>query len=544
MTVAAISLVVYLFGLGWTPLANPDEARYAEIAREMLASGDFVTPRLDDVVYFEKPPLTCWTVAASIALFGPGELAARLPSALFGVLGVSCTYVLGRSIGGPAAGRWSALILGSSLLYFALARVLLTDMAVASLITATLACFLLGVRAPPGRRRRLLFYGLYCSAAGATLAKGLIGFLLPGAIMFLWLAIYRQWRRLRPIYLPSGLLLFLVIAAPWHILVALRNPQWANFYFIHEHFARFVTAVHDRAEPWWFFLPVMLVGLFPWTGLLWPALRGALRNPDRARDERADLGLLVVWGGFILLFFSLSHSKLVPYILPALPPFAVLGGVALTGGRAVAVRGFTVRAFSLAAGLLGAALLVGTTQPRLVARLEHGSAVRQFAILAGMILVAGSAAAWLMLRNGRGAEALRIMLLTSAGFFATLVLVSPGIARSSTRDLARVFLQEAGPKARVLHYKEFFHDFTYYAGRPVDVVDGIGELEVRLDPVAARSGRFIDDGEFARLWRSPGKLYVVARADAASAWLDQAGAGGRVLARSYNHVLFTNRATP
>ena len=171
-----IILCLALFGIGlnFPPLANPDEARYAEIPREMLATNDFVTPRLDGIKYFEKPPLTYWLVAGSIKIFGPGEGAARATPAILAALGVLLTYGAGRSLAGRDAGWWAAVVQATALLYFAHARILLTDMVVSVLICATLYCFLLAVREPPGRKRRLLFYGLYASAALATLAKGLI----------------------------------------------------------------------------------------------------------------------------------------------------------------------------------------------------------------------------------------------------------------------------------------------------------------------------------------------------------------------------------
>lgn len=544
LLLGTLCALLFMFGLGSTPLANPDESRYAEIPREMLQHSDYVTPRLNEVVYFEKPPLTYWCVAGSMAVFGQNEFAARLPVALFGTLGVLSAFVLGWRLGGARAGWFSGLILATSLLYFALSRVLLTDMIVAALITTTLTCFLLGVREAPGRKRRLLFYGLYASAAGATLAKGLIGVLLPGAVMFLWLLVYNQWRRLRPFYLPTGALLFLAIAAPWHLLVAQRNPQWAQFYFVHEHFERFTTTTHRRGAPWWFFLPIVPAAMFPWSGILWPALRQAWPASWRLRGERADAGFLIVWAGFILFFFSLSQSKLVPYILPVLPPLAVLGGLALSSEIGQAAAKFTVRIFMVLASLLGLALLTVAAKPQFLAKLEHGEPLRHFALVMGIIMLIGAVGCFLFLRRNLLQTARWLMVFSSCAFFAALVLASPALARSSTRDLARVFLQEAQPSDRVFHYREYFHDFTFYAKRPVDVVNGIGELEVDLDPVAPHSGRFLSEEEFARIWRASEQIYVVARADAASEWLSAPGHRGYVLARSHGHVLFTNRTAP
>ena len=202
-----------LFGaqLGRAPLANPDEGRYAEIPREMLASSDWVTPTLNGVPYFEKPPLMYWAVAGSMRAFGSHELALRIVPAAFALAGVLLTYLAGRQLYGGTVGLAAAIVLGTSLLYFALSQLLLLDMAVAVLMSATLFCFMLGVREPAGRSRRLWFYGLYVAAALATLTKGLIGFMLPGAVMFSWLLVFNQWHRLRPFYQPSGLALFAAV---------------------------------------------------------------------------------------------------------------------------------------------------------------------------------------------------------------------------------------------------------------------------------------------------------------------------------------------
>jgi 4-amino-4-deoxy-L-arabinose transferase-like glycosyltransferase len=279
---------LYFALLGGNALSNPDESRYSEIPREMLATGDFVTPKLNGVNYFEKPPLLYWAVAACFAVFGQNEWAARIMPALSGLFGVLLTYAAARRLHGRAAGVASAIVLGSSLLFFALSRLLILDMAVSMLMCATLFCFILGVREAPGARRRWLFYGLYASAALATLTKGLIGFLVTGAVMFLWLLVFNQWKRLRPLHLPSGIALFLAIALPWHLLAAQRNPTWAEFYLIHEHFTRFTTTVHGRYEPWWYFIPIVALGIFPWTGFFWNATREALADAVEDADAYAE----------------------------------------------------------------------------------------------------------------------------------------------------------------------------------------------------------------------------------------------------------------
>jgi len=542
---AAIFALLFGLRLGSPPLANPDEGRYAEVPREMVASGDWVTPRLDGVVYFEKPPLMYWAVAVCLEAFGPSEWSMRLAPALFALGGVLLTYAAGRRLLGRDGGLAAAIVLGSSLLYFALGRILILDMAVSVLMTATLFCFILGVREAAGRRRRWFFYGLYASAALATLTKGLIGFLLPGLVMFLWLLIFNQWKRLRPLYLPTGLLLFLAIAVPWHVLAELRHPGWAHFYFIHEHWERYTTTTHGRYEPFWYFIPVVIFGFFPWTGFLWPALRREFARGVAERNEKADAWFLVTWAVVIFVFYSASQSKLIPYILPVFPPLAVLIGGWLGDAQAAreAVRkmrnglGF----FAFCCGVLGAAMVVIVLRPAVIHDAAQAAALRPFAAVLGIALLVGGVvtpwlAKWRGLRAGLGG-----LVMTIAVLYGGLMLAQTHIARPSTKELAFFVRAHARPGDRVVHYHDFFHDFTFYAERLVDVVSGEGELELGQDPAARASGRFIDDAEFRRRWEGPARLWVVARRRDVTELFADTTFHYHLLAETPGHYLFSNR---
>ncbi len=538
---------LYLFAAGRMPLMNPDEPRYAGIAREMIVHEDWVTPRLNDTRYFEKPPLVPWLGAVSRLLFGPGETAARLPSVGFGLAGVIITYALGRRLFGRAAGLAAAFVLGTSLLYFTLAWLLLLDMAFAVAIAATLGCFLLGIREPPGRRRLAWFLGLYAAAAVATLAKGLLGFLLPGAIMFLWLLLLHQWHRLRPLYLPGGILLFLALAAPWHLLVGQRNPEWAAFYLVHEHWTRFTTTAHGRAEPFWFFGPVLVGALFPWIGFLPAAVRAALAGGWHRRREHADAWFLFLWAAFVFLFFSRSQSKLIPYLLPALPPLALLIGAWLARCRAerAAERLRTgLRVFAVACGLIGAAGMVAMFRPGLMRDPEQMAALRPWGIgLAAVLALGGLAAPWAARVRGVTA-AFASLVVTLTAFLLLALLAAPHWQRASTRDLALVARSRIPPAERVYHYWGFFHDFVYYAGRPVGLVSYTDELEVQFLTPEEKAARFIDDAELRRQWAGPARIWLVVRrrtrADPASVFADPTF-HFHVIAESRSHQLVSNR---
>jgi 4-amino-4-deoxy-L-arabinose transferase-like glycosyltransferase len=539
-------LCLGLFGwrLGSSTLPNPDESRYAEIPREMLATGDWVTPRLNGVNYFEKPPLVYWAVAASQSILGANEWAMRAVPALFALGGVLLAYATTRRLYGRDAGLAAGLVLTTALLYFALARILLLDMVVSVLMSAALSCFILGVQEPAGRRRRWLFYGLYASMALATLTKGLIGFLVTGAVMFLWLLVFNQWRRLRPFYLPTGALLFLALAAPWHVLAALRNETWAHRYFVYEHWQRFTSPAASRPGPWWYFIPIVLAGLFPWTGFLWPALRAALRGGWSARKENANAWFFVTWAAFIFLFFSKSHSKLPPYILPMFPPLAVLIGVWLA--RSGTEEPKRLRAgllvFTVFSALFGTALVVVALHPGHIIRDPiQALALRPYAFaLAAVALAGGALTLWFALRRSP-AHALRAMVATAGLFYATLTFAVPDIQRPGTSELARIVKARAQPGDRVVNYHEFFHDFAYYSGRVVDVVDGKGELELEEDAAARASGRFIDDAEFRRRWTGPVRLWVVAEKAAVTELFADPAFRYYLLGETRNHYLFSNQ---
>jgi 4-amino-4-deoxy-L-arabinose transferase-like glycosyltransferase len=515
---------LYFFRLGSYPLSDPDEGRNAEIAREMLASGDWVTPRLNGVNYFEKPPLVYWVTAVSEKIFGLNEWAVRAVPALFAVWGVLLTYSAGRKLFGRDAGLASAVVLGTSLLWFAIGHIPILDMAVSVLMARALFAFILGVQEPAGSARRLHFYQLYVSMALATLAKGLIGFLVTGAVMFLWLLIFNQWRRLRPLHLPSGAAIFLLIAAPWHILAALHNPTWVHRYFVYEHFERFLTSAASRPGPLHYFVWIVIAGLIPWTGFLWPAVReavrggpsGGLRASWARRNENAVGWFLITWAAFVFFFFSVSKSKLPPYILPIFPALALLIGswlarVAGEAGGAAKMR-VGLGLFSFLNGVLAVALCMAVVRPNLV-KLEpaHALALQLPAFaMAAALLLGGIFAPWLAKTRGVRA-AVGAMVATMAAFLVALQFAAPDINKPSAKPLAEIVRARAQPGDRVVHYHEFFHNFTFYAQRVVDVVAFKGELELEEDAAARASGRFISDEEFRRQWNQPGRVFAVAR---------------------------------
>jgi hypothetical protein len=418
-------------------------------------------------------------------------------------------------------------------------------------MSSTLFFFILAVREPPGARRRWLYYGLYASAALATLSKGFIGFLLTGAVMLLWLILCGEWKRLIPMYLLTGIALFVAIAAPWHVLAYQRNAGWAHFYIIYEHWDRYTNASHARSAPVWIFVPIVLLGLFPWTGFLWNALKDGLPGGWSRRREHADAWFLAIWAGFIFLFFSASQSKLIPYILPVFPPVAVLIGrwlaETLPSPEAYARMRVGLRAFGFLCGLLAAALCVAVLKPGIIRDASQAAALRPYAYIMAVILGFGGLRA-LVPRGGTGQErgrgAVVAMTATLVFLFGLLAVARPTVqdaVKPGTKDIAQIGAALMRPGDRVFHYHNYFQDFPYYSGAVVGLVKYQDELELQFLGPADLKARFIDDTAFRAAWDGPGRIFAVARVrDAVQLFADPTFKY-YLVAQGPGHYLFSNQ---
>lgn len=430
---------------GQRPLGVPDEARYSEISREMAVSGDYVTPRLNGVKYFEKPPLFYWLEALSIRLFGLSEWALRLWPALFAFFGCMATYGAATGLFGRRAGLFSALVLATSLLYYALSRLVILDMPVSVFLTASLFAFLLSVRERDGWKRSGYLYGFYIFSALAVLTKGLIGIAIPAIVIGSWMAIMREWRLVRNMRLLSGIVVFIVIVAPWHVIVSRENPEFFNFYFIHEHFQRYLTTVHHHYKPFWFFMPVLLLGLFPWSVFIYHSIKFNMPRNWGDRLQHRETLFLLLWAGIVFIFFSASSSKLVPYILPALPPFAVLIGRYL-------------------------------------------------------------ADAWE--RRGVFRKAIPAIVATMMVFYVVANAAASGLDKRSIKTLADVLKPRLNAGDEVVSYQTYYYDLPVYIERRITVVDWKGELKFGA-AIEDTSGWMISDTEFWRRWQGPSLMYML-----------------------------------
>ena len=548
--------VLFLTGLGSAPLIDPDEGRYAEIPREMLVRGDFVTPTLNYVKYFEKPPLLYWVNAGSMAIFGQNEFAARLPSALSGLFTVLLTYLAGRRLFNRRIALIGALILGSCAAFLFQSRIILTDMLLTFCLSAALFSFLLAVRSSDRHRANL--YRLFFICCGlAVLTKGLIGIVLPGGIIFWYLLLGRRWQILKEIPWFSGLLLFALVTVPWFILVSQANPEFPHFFFIREHFQRYTSTIHRRSQPFWFFLPILLLTMLPWSFFLPGSLGKAWQQ---RHSDRGTTLFLLLWPLVIILFFSLSSSKLIPYILPTFAPLALLLAHRLTAHWHTRRPDYTAAQATLAFILLvtGTALALlplltwlppilhasGQTGRDLAAMLTGPTPVltlRQTLLPGSLLVIFGLLLLWSIRTRS---SLLLIGLLCCFGILLDLLLPwgfsRYGAERLSSRSLAKAVIQHAGPDT-LLAQSGPRQGMNFYTGKRLITVGDADELTFGSSQ-GNQSGWFLSREQFMELWRSNRQVMIVIPRHEASRYdAAQSGPSPRTLADNGALLLLSNR---
>jgi 4-amino-4-deoxy-L-arabinose transferase-like glycosyltransferase len=337
--------VLMLAGLNSIGLVGPDEPRYADVAREMYFSGDYVTPRLFGKPWFEKPPLYYWLAALSFRL-GISEFSARFPSALFAILFLGVWYWFVDRHYGQRAAQWSCLILSTSLGWIGFARAAAMDMLLATTLSAALAFFFTWwfaeASVTPQRgdptlpdRSSWPLYAFYAALALATLSKGPLAVLLAGLVIVPCILQGRAWAAILKMLLTPAVALYAVIALPWYVLCYLRNGwPFIEEFFIRHNLQRFTSGeAIGHPQPPWFYFPVLPAAIFPWSPLLLITAVSLMRTSWRKIFATPKITALVAWIALPLAFFSASANKLPGYLLPILPPLSLLLALAISRER-------------------------------------------------------------------------------------------------------------------------------------------------------------------------------------------------------------------
>jgi 4-amino-4-deoxy-L-arabinose transferase-like glycosyltransferase len=476
VVLGVVGLVVLWFGtLDARHLLRSDEGRYAEIAREMWVSGDWVTPRYNGLKYFEKPPFHLWATALAYQAFGLGEWQARLWVALSGAGATLLTALAAWRWWGPRVAGLAGLVLLAAPLWNVASHFNSLDMSVCGALTAVLAATLLAQhpQADAAARRRWMLFA-WAAMGVAVLTKGLIGIVLPGLALIvysLWARDMRIWRRLHALH---GMLLLLLVTVPWFWLVARRNPEFLNFFFVHEHFERYTSGVHQRDAPFWYFVPQLLGGFLPWLGL-WPGIAAQALRDASAPGLRPNV-LLAAWALAIFVFFSASASKLPGYILPVLPALAMLAARALDDLSARAWSRYLLCALVGALALAALSPLVATlstdNSPNALYRAYAPWLTAAALAIAAGVLLAG----WLQRRHRQQAS---ILAYAAAMFVGTTIglLGHETFGRSASGiDLVPPIRAVLRPGMPIYGVRMLDHTLPFYLQRTLVMVESPDEL--------------------------------------------------------------------
>lgn len=527
---ALMGLVIFFYRLGVPGLMDPDEGRYAEIAREIIVLKDWLVPHLNFLPYLEKPPLVYWLTALSFKALGYTELAARLPSGLSAVGGLFLAYWLGRTLWGPASGFLGATVLATCCGYVALGRILTLDMTFSLLLSLAIGLGYLAL----SRDRSRLWPWAYGVLALAVLTKGPVAFILAGLIWGLWvLSQRRPWGSLLQ---PWSWLLLAVLVLPWFIYVQWRLPDFFRYFILEQHFGRFLTpAIHP--EPLYYYLPVLLGLLLPWSWLLPWVLwrRGEKPNPDRA--------FLLIWAGVVVVFFSLSRGKLAPYILAALPPLALLVGKRLH--EIVIPRevwrkniGLIISLWSwCTVGLFLLLVLYGATPASLSKALGRANLTQSYALLVVAVFTLTPLCTLAGRRWG--------LLFLGAGALVLSTLLPVGLERlsqqRSPRELGRIVHARWQPGDALVGVYLYSQGLSFYSREIFHLIESKTELDFgrKLAPARERQLYFANEGKVAEFARSRPRVFFYVKPDVLEVLQRELPGKFQLLARQGDCLLLT-----
>ena len=518
LAILIVFALFYAIGIGSHALFTPDEGRYSEVAREMVASGDYITPRLNGVAFLDKPALYYWLQASAIHLFGLKDWALRFWPATLGIFGALVTYIVGRRLYNRRAGILAAIMLATSPLYYGAAHYANLDLEVAVLISTSLLCFIAAMQSVTSLSKNGFLYTAYFFAGLAVLTKGLIGIAFPALIIGAWIAMTGRWRTLLHMRVLSGLCLFALIVVPWYYLVQQANPEFLHFFFVTQQVSRFLTTqdFNDKA-PVWFYVPVVLLGLMPWSIFLFQALSKKIRAIWQAKSQHAVDLYLLIWFFVVFVFFSIPRSKTVGYILPLFPVGALLIGSYLSQiwDKAEAKKAGWV--FIIMSSVIAGGLFI---TPMFAVKLEIPRALLPFLQGMGGCFLLAAVLSLFCFRQKNVLPFFSVMVVTISAALLIFMTSAGVINEKSTKPLALMLKPMLAPTDEVVVYYKYYQDLPIYLERRVTVVADWHSPDIQKRDNWLREMWYgmvfqdtkdwlIEDDTFWQRWHSNKRLYVI-----------------------------------
>lgn len=513
--------VFYALWIGSHALFTPDEGRYSEVAREMVATGDYITPRLNGVAFLDKPALYYWLQASAIKIFGLKEWALRFWPATLGILGSLVIYITGRFLFSRRTGLLSAVILATSPLYYGAAHYANLDLEVAVLVGNSLLCFIAGIQNASPRVKNNLLIAAYVFAGLAALTKGLIGIVFPALIIGTWIILLNRWNTLLRMRLFTGMVIFFSITIPWYVLVQKANPEFLHFFFVTQQVSRFLTtqAFNSKAAVW-FYVPVVLAGFFPWSIFLIQSVAQKLKRVWGDRKAHATDLFLLLWLFIVFVFFSIPRSKTVGYILPIFPVMALLVGDYLSQlwnkPKTAGIYG-GIGAFIILCAGVSLAFFVA---PHFSESLEIPVTLLSYLRTMGVILVIAGLVNIYLLRRLQLAKVFSCMAATIVVLLLIFIVSAGAINDKSIKPMALTLKTHLQPNDEVIAFYKYYQDLPIYLERRITIVADWHAADIAENDNWLRemwygmvfqntSDWLIEEDTFWKRWNSEKRLYVL-----------------------------------
>jgi 4-amino-4-deoxy-L-arabinose transferase-like glycosyltransferase len=502
--------------LGSHHLLIPDEGRYAEAIREMLVTHDYLTPRVDGVAFLEKPILFYWLAAFPAKLLGLNEWTIRIWPALCGVLGCVMTYSAARILFDRRTGILAAVILATCPLYFSMAHYVNFDLTVGVFISGALLSFIVAMKYRE-KDKKIFLYAAYVFAGLAVLTKGLIGIIFPAMIIGMWILILNRWKILKEMHLPLGLLIIFAINAPWFFIEQHAEPRFFEFFFLKNQFTRFLTANFNNQKPLWFYIPVVLIGIFPWLGFLFQSISESVKLIWKNKQDRAIELFLLLWPLLIFLFFTIPSSKLIGYMIPVIPPLAILIAHYLSQ-RWNQIQSTEIQIgalFFLISAIVIFVVLIGNFFiPHLPQAKPYFDFIAIIFLLSAIILL-------FLFRKAKVSKIVGLIASVSMLVLLMVAAAIPTVNARSSKPLAMIVNQLSKPGDLVVNYHNYSQDLPFYLNQYVAVVADWNDPTLPMNDnwqnqfwqgmqFDGKKPWIMNDAEFWKEWKSHQRVFVIA----------------------------------
>lgn len=542
-----ISAIVLFYRLGSFPLFTPDEGRYPEIAREMLQNGQWLHPQILDTSFLDKPILYYWIEALSMKIFGVTIWAIRLPIALFGIFGCLMTYIIAGSCFSRLAGWFSAIFLLLGPLYFGAAHYSNMDLEFAVWFGASMCSFILGLKLRYIKSQRdtcMIF--MYIFAALAFLTKGLMGLVFPVLIIGLWVVLFKRWVLVKYMRIIPGICIFSIIIIPWIIATQYTNSYFFTYFFYYQQIGRFVGTHYNNPMPFWFYIPICIIGTLPWSLLsifswhkiyiIWNYINKCLdkRYVDEYEcfNQQGIIAFLVLWFVVLLVFFSIPHSKIVGYILPVMIPLSILFGVYFTSFLGSA--GFYIASFLNCFLWAAIGLLFSNIQSflpdHLHTKISNFYFLWSMAQFLGVVFITCAIINFILLILRKRLATMLVWAIMIGIFDLSLVHMAPTFNTKTILPLLNEVRQYITPDTIVVDLEDFHEDLPVYLNQKIYIVYPWETVNIKTQD------NWASDFILGQSMSPKGSEYLLTPYDFTQAWQNNKYPGGNIIVFASNDV--------